>query len=742
MQGRAGGGRARGRRRRARSSCSSCSSPGCSCPSPPVPRWAARRAARCEGPATAALPDASSRRSPTNPKSFLPVTYTDVTGKPVTIEDTRRILALDSYGTLASTVYALGLGDRLVGRDVSTGIPSLQHLPLVTHNGHELNAEAILDLRPERDAHRLLDRSARGAAPAPRRRHPDRDHERPPLRADDRPADPGGRRRARRARPSGSSSSPRVDQRRRRAAEARDRRLAPPDPKQRLRMVFLYMRGNAGVYYWFGKGSGADDLIDGLDGVDVATEAGLRACVRSTPRGSCKADPDLYLMMTLGLKSVGGVDGLLEVPGVADTTRRCAPCVVDMTRRPDPQLRPAVSRRRSTRSPTAIYSKAAPAMRPRRDARPCPRGRSTRGADRRRRPTRVRTRCRPCARGAPCCSSPGSSSRSSVMALVSAGSRAAARRAGRGARLGAAPARPRLGHCRSHPRGEAALWDVRFPRVAMAMLVGAALGAAGALHAGRLRQPARRAGGDRRLGRRRGRRVRRDRVRAGRSSAYTTAAAAFVTALLTTMLVYTLSRSDGPHRGRDARAHGHRGQRLGRGHHRLLVFLGDTAAASRSCSGSSAASTAAAGRQVRDRRAAGRSSVSSARCCIARTLDLLALGERAARHLGVDVERLRLVAIVVVALLVAAGVAFAGIIAFVGLVVPHLVRMVIGPVAPHPGARERARRRARARPSPTSSPRTAVDYADLPIGMLTALVGGPFFFWLLLRTRAQAGGWA
>ena len=38
--------------------------------------------------------------------------------------------------------------------------------------------------------------------------------------------------------------------------------------------------------------------------------------------------------------------------------------------------------------------------------------------------------------------------------------------------------------------------------------------------------------------------------------------------------------------------------------------------------------------------------------------------------------------------------------------------------------------------------RTAVDYADLPIGMLTALVGGPFFFWLLMRTRAQAGGWA
>ena len=38
--------------------------------------------------------------------------------------------------------------------------------------------------------------------------------------------------------------------------------------------------------------------------------------------------------------------------------------------------------------------------------------------------------------------------------------------------------------------------------------------------------------------------------------------------------------------------------------------------------------------------------------------------------------------------------------------------------------------------------RTAVAYADLPIGMLTSLVGGPFFFWLLRRTRRTAGGWA
>jgi iron complex transport system permease protein len=125
---------------------------------------------------------------------------------------------------------------------------------------------------------------------------------------------------------------------------------------------------------------------------------------------------------------------------------------------------------------------------------------------------------------------------------------------------------------------------------------------------------------------------------------------------------------------------------------------------------------------------------------ISRKLDLLALGERAARHLGLDVERLRVVVIVLVSLLVAAGVAFAGIIAFVGLVVPHLVRMAIGP-AHRTLVPASVLAGALVLLVADLVARTAVDYADLPIGMLTALVGGPFFFWLLRRTRASAGGW-
>ncbi|MGW0522545.1 FecCD family ABC transporter permease [Crossiella sp. NPDC003009] len=125
----------------------------------------------------------------------------------------------------------------------------------------------------------------------------------------------------------------------------------------------------------------------------------------------------------------------------------------------------------------------------------------------------------------------------------------------------------------------------------------------------------------------------------------------------------------------------------------------------------------------------------------ARQLDLLALGERPARHLGVHIERLRGTLMFVVALLTSAAVAVAGMIGFVGLVVPHVVRMVIGP-----GHRYLI---------PVSAlggavvvvagdlvARTAMAPVELPIGALTALVGGPFFFWLLRRTRARQGGWA
>jgi iron complex transport system substrate-binding protein len=316
---------------------------------------AAKRLA-CDGPATARS-QVKLRPIAKNPAPTLPVTYTDITGKPVTITDTRRILAVDSYGTLASTVYALGLGHRLVGRDVSTGIPALQKLPLVTHNGHELNAEAILDLRPSviltdytigplEVQLQLRDAGVPIVIMSDQR---SRDQIGPQIQA---VADVLG------VPAVGAQLAARVE-RDTEAAEARVAAMAPASAKQRLRMVFLYMRGNAGVYYWFGEGSGADDLIESLGGVDVASEVGLRGMRPLNAEGIVKADPDLYLMMSHGLKSVGGVRGLLEVPGVSDTSAGLRSCVVDMS---DHQILSFGPQYPATLDAlaSAIYTKAAP----------------------------------------------------------------------------------------------------------------------------------------------------------------------------------------------------------------------------------------------------------------------------------------------------------------------------------------------------------------------------------------------
>lgn len=125
---------------------------------------------------------------------------------------------------------------------------------------------------------------------------------------------------------------------------------------------------------------------------------------------------------------------------------------------------------------------------------------------------------------------------------------------------------------------------------------------------------------------------------------------------------------------------------------------------------------------------------------MARQYDLLALGERTAGHLGLRVERLRATSIVLVALLTGAAVAFTGIISFVGLVVPHIMRMLLGPA-------HRLLLIASLLAGATLLvwadliARVAVAGSDLPIGLLTSLIGGPFFFYLVHVTRRQSGGW-
>jgi iron complex transport system permease protein len=119
---------------------------------------------------------------------------------------------------------------------------------------------------------------------------------------------------------------------------------------------------------------------------------------------------------------------------------------------------------------------------------------------------------------------------------------------------------------------------------------------------------------------------------------------------------------------------------------------------------------------------------------MARDLDALLLGDAEAAHLGVNVEALKRLSIVAVAGAVGAAVAFTGVIGFLGLVVPHLLRLVIGPT--HRGLLPAtALLGAALLTLADTACRVVVAPAELPIGILTALFGAPFFLWLLLRRR-------
>jgi iron complex transport system permease protein len=122
----------------------------------------------------------------------------------------------------------------------------------------------------------------------------------------------------------------------------------------------------------------------------------------------------------------------------------------------------------------------------------------------------------------------------------------------------------------------------------------------------------------------------------------------------------------------------------------------------------------------------------------ARDLNLLALGEEPAAHLGLHVERTVKVFFLVASLMTGATVAACGLIGFVGLIVPHAVRLIVGP-----DHRRLVPASALAGAAflvlADSFARTAMAPLEIPIGVITAMLGGPFFLFLLRRRTSAVG---
>ena len=271
------------------------------------------------GESTAVLADAAVPSPAQPPTQQLPATVVshDLDGDTeVTVESTERILPMDISGSIAATVFGLGFGGSVVGRDVSTTFPGAEELPVVTSGGHTVNNEAILALRPDV----VITDGTIGPVDVVLQL---REAGIPVVFVDTDPSIDGVGELAEQVAAALGAPDAGAELGASLIAGIEDKiaeiAAVVPDGEP-LRMLFLYLRGSSGIYYLFGQESGADVLIRALGGIDVAAEIGLDGMRPMTDEAMVAADPDLILVMTDGLASVGGVDGLLQSkPAIALT---------------------------------------------------------------------------------------------------------------------------------------------------------------------------------------------------------------------------------------------------------------------------------------------------------------------------------------------------------------------------------------------------------------------------------------
>ncbi|WP_172638776.1 heme/hemin ABC transporter substrate-binding protein [Streptomyces tailanensis] len=254
------------------------------------------------------------------PTPKLPVTVDSSEGREVTVEDASRILPLN--GGIAEIVFTLGLGDKVVGRDITATFEEAKDLPQVT-KAHDVSAESVLSLEPTV----VLADTDTGPSEAIDQI---RDAGVPVVVLD--PATELADVSTRTTRVAEALGVPAAGKalNQRIADELKAARAAVPQGSK-PKVAFLYMRGSAAVYLICGKGSGADSLIAAAGAEDAGVASGLdKPFTPITSEALVKAQPEVILMMTKGLESVGGVDGLVEIPGIKETPAGMDRRVVDL----------------------------------------------------------------------------------------------------------------------------------------------------------------------------------------------------------------------------------------------------------------------------------------------------------------------------------------------------------------------------------------------------------------------------
>nr|WP_225859396.1 hemin ABC transporter substrate-binding protein [Streptomyces albicerus] len=244
------------------------------------------------------------------PTPQLPVTVRSSDGRDVTVKDAERIVPLS--GSLSEIVFTLGLGDRVVARDITATFAQAEKLPVVTRN-HDVSAESVLSLKPDL----VLAETSTGPDEAMGQI---RDAGIPVLVvAPAKGLDDVGPRIEAVAEALGVPAAGKELTQRSEERTAAVRKDIPQET-DKPRVAFLYLRGTASVYLIGGKGSGATSLLEAAGAVDAGAESGLEKDFTAiTTEALAEAAPDAILVMSKGLESVGGIDGLVKIPGVAQT---------------------------------------------------------------------------------------------------------------------------------------------------------------------------------------------------------------------------------------------------------------------------------------------------------------------------------------------------------------------------------------------------------------------------------------
>ena len=269
-------------------------------------------------PTPTVTPEPSPTPDPDAPR--LPVEVTDAEGNPITVTDISRIVVLN--GDFAEIVFALGLGDNVVGTDVSaTYPPEAAARPKIGYQ-RSLSAEGILAIEPTV----VIGSSSTGP---PEVIAQIRATGVPVVILDAEPTLDGVTRKIR-----GIAAALGVPARGEALAteleaQISEVRALAADIEDKPSAVFLYMRGLDSLFMG-GRGDLTHELFEASGAVSGGAAAGIRApFVPLTAEALVAANPDCIIVFTSGLQTVGGINGLKALPGVAQTTAAAEGCILD-----------------------------------------------------------------------------------------------------------------------------------------------------------------------------------------------------------------------------------------------------------------------------------------------------------------------------------------------------------------------------------------------------------------------------